>query len=435
MLVATACLLLALPLAASAQETNSQGSEVACRTAAETIAEMADALPAASASGANQGETTDIDDPGALASLGQRLLQETRETADYGLLERAEEAFSRLREIDPVDVEAILGLGSIALARHEFDAALTLGRQALEVAPSSSRALGIAVDAQVELGRYEEAGDVLESMLRTRPDLSSYSRLSYYHELHGRHDLAIEAMERAVIAAGPVPENTEYVRVLLGDLWLKGGNVPRARCLYQVSLDRLPGYVLALRGLAETAAAEGDLDSAVTLLEQAVARTPLPEFLILLAEMQEAANGPEAAQDGYRLVSDIEALLRSQGVVTDPGLAVFEVDHGDPAVALAQAREIYALTPSVRAADALAWALHANGFVEEAQSMIDEALGLGWQDPAALYHAGVIALSRGDSVAARELLGQSLDRNPGAWPLLQQHTLAALERAADQSAS
>jgi hypothetical protein len=48
------------------------------------------------------------------------------------------------------------GLGSLALSRHRFRAALALGRRAHALNPySASR--GAIGDAQVELGRYSEA--------------------------------------------------------------------------------------------------------------------------------------------------------------------------------------------------------------------------------------------------------------------------------------
>ena len=51
----------------------------------------------------------------------------------------------------------------------------------------------------------------------------------------------------------------------------------------------------------------------------------------------------------------------------------------------------YAATPTVRAADALAWALHRLGRDDEAKRSSDEALRLGSRDPLLRYHAGAIA--------------------------------------------
>ena len=67
---------------------------------------------------------------------------------------------------------SIIGLGSIALSRHRFADALELGRRAEAVAAGEARALGIQVDALVELGRYDEAEQAVGRMVRARPDLS-----------------------------------------------------------------------------------------------------------------------------------------------------------------------------------------------------------------------------------------------------------------------
>lgn len=246
------------------------------------------------------------EDIASLREVGQQSIQRSRETVDPAALAEAERNFSRLLELAPDDPEAVIGLGTVALARHEFAAALELGLQAEELAPGSSRALGIIVDARIELGDYEAAGEALDRMLRARPDLSSYSRLSYFHELHGRTDLAIEAMESAVIAGGPVPENTEYARVLLGGLWLGLGDIERAAHLYGRAVEAVPGYLPALRGLARVAVAQDDLGTAITHLEAAVARVPLPDLLIELGETLETAGRADEAASRFELVRQIE---------------------------------------------------------------------------------------------------------------------------------
>ena len=45
--------------------------------------------------------------------------------------------------------------------------------------------LGIMGDAQTELGRYDQALATVQRMVDLRPDLASYSRVSYQRELHG----------------------------------------------------------------------------------------------------------------------------------------------------------------------------------------------------------------------------------------------------------
>lgn len=182
-----------------------------------------------------------IDDAEDLAILGLTELQLARETADPAHYARAETAFDRSLEIDPQNVDALIGRGTLALARHEFADALEIGQRAVALRPSTARIYGIIGDAQVELGRYEDALVTIQQMVDLRSGLASYSRVSYLRELHGDLPGAIAAMELAVDAEGPSPENTEYVRVQLGNLHFASGDLAEAERTYRTSLARLPG--------------------------------------------------------------------------------------------------------------------------------------------------------------------------------------------------
>ena len=135
--------------------------------------------------------------------------------------------------------------------------------------------------------------------------------------------------------------------------------------------------------------------------------------MIALGETLEAAGNAADAQDQYDLARAQIALLQAGGVVVDLDLALFEADHGDAATALVLAEAAYAATPTVRAADALGWALHRAGRDDEAWDRTQEALRLGSRDPRFHYHAGAIALARGDAREARRHLELALDTDPG----------------------
>src|SRR3989442_7058933 len=110
-------------------------------------------------------------------------------------------------------------MGSMALARPQFAAALDWGRKAHALEPASSRALGVIGDAEIELGRYPQALATFHQMINLRPDLSSYARVSYARELYGDVPGAIEAMQQAVEACGPGPDKTASTPVRLGELY------------------------------------------------------------------------------------------------------------------------------------------------------------------------------------------------------------------------
>ncbi len=70
-----------------------------------------------------------FDAPAALA-LGADALQRARETADPAAYAQAETAFRSVLAVDPTNVSALIGLGSLSLSRHEFAEALAIGRRA-----------------------------------------------------------------------------------------------------------------------------------------------------------------------------------------------------------------------------------------------------------------------------------------------------------------
>jgi tetratricopeptide (TPR) repeat protein len=368
-------------------------------------------------------------DVNAYVVLGMAYLQRSRETGDPTYYGRAEGVFDEALSREPQSVEALIGKGALANARHQFREALALGEQARDLNPTIARIYGVIADAQIELGMYDAAVQTLQTMVDLRPDLSSYSRISYARELHGDTAGAIMMMEQAVMAGGPATENSLWVRVQLGNLYFNSGDMANAEQQYQGALTLSPDYVYALGGLARVRAAQERYGEAIDLYNQAVTRMPLPEFVIGLGEMQEAAGHPAEAAKQYDLVHAMQQLFAANGVDTDLELALFDADHGrDQQAALALARAAYERRPSIKAADTLAWALFKASQPAEARRYADEALRLGTRDALMLYHAGMIAQAQGDSAVARDYLRRALEINPHFSPLYAPRAQQALAK-------
>jgi tetratricopeptide (TPR) repeat protein len=336
--------------------------------------------------------------------LGGAYLQRVRETGDPSYYRRAEAILERALERDPRDPGTLTGIGALAAARHDFTTALDYGRRARRLAPDVVRPYGVVVDALVELGRYDAAARELQRMVDLKPDLASYARVSYFRELQGDLDGAVEAMGLAVSAAGGTPENTAYVQTLLGNLELTRGRPAAAREAYRTALDRFPGYMPARAGLARLAAAGGRLDEAIRGYRAVVARLPLPEHVIALGETELAAGHRAEARRDFELVRAERRLLAASGVNTDVELAVFEVDHGDRRRGVRLARRAWRAAPSVRSADALGWALTSAGRPRAGHGWARRALRLGSRDPLFRFHAGIAARRSGRAEeAARHL--------------------------------
>ena len=356
-------------------------------------------------------------DPDAYAQLGLAYLQQVRETGDPTFYPRAQGTFEQAVRLDPANFTATSGLGSLALARHDFRGALALGERAARINPDVARNYGVIADAQVELGRYGVAARTLQHYVDVKPELSSYARVSYFRELHGDLPGALGAMRLAVSAGGGTAENVSYVQALVGKLHFDSGDYVGAERAYRTALETDPGFPAATAGLARVEAARGEYDAAIRRLRALVLRLPLPEYVIALGETEQAAGSTVAAGRDYQLVGAETRLLQANGVNTDAELALFQADHGDPAQAVDLAARAWAAAPSVRSADAFSWALSSAGRDSEALRMSANAMRLGSRDPSFLYHAGIVALRAGDAERARGFLSQLVAQSPDFNPL------------------
>ena len=372
----------------------------------------------------------------AATMLGQAYLQKSRETGDPGYYPKAEELFRQALTADADDVDAIVGLGTLALARHEFAAALDWGERARAINPYHAAAYGVIGDAQVELGRYDDAVQTVQAMVNLRPDLRSYSRVSYLRELMGDREGALLAMEQAETAGSGYAENVAWVRVQLGNLRFDGGDLAGAANEYATALAAAPNFAPALAGQARVAAASGDLDRAAELYAQAVQVIPLPEFVVAYGDVLSAAGRQDEAKTQYALVSAIQQLYAANGVDTDLELALFTADHGRPEdlpIAIEQARAQVAARPSIVAWDILAWTLYRSGDLDGAAEASEQALRLGTQNALMRFHAGMIAAARGETAEAIALLESALDLNPHFSIRYAPQARATLERLRGQA--
>jgi tetratricopeptide (TPR) repeat protein len=355
----------------------------------------------------------DPEDFSSYVNLANAYLQKVRETGDPALYTKAEDLLDRAEEIEPHNPELFATRGILALARHDFARALDFGERALALNPESARYHGIVGDAQIELGRYEEAIASYQKMIDLRPDFSSYSRVAHARELYGDPEGAIQAMQDAVEAGAPVPENKAWAYVQLGNLRFTTGHLDEAAKDYHLATKTLPNYPPALAGQARIASARGELEQAAALYQQAFDRMPLAEYAINLGDVYTEMGEKKKAAEQYDLVRVIDKLYRANGVNTDLEIALFYADHNlQLQTSLEKARAAYKARPSIDAADTLAWTLYKIGDYRKAQPYASEALKLGTRDPLKLFHAGMIAKALGQREQAREYLQQAVDLNP-----------------------
>ncbi len=353
------------------------------------------------------------DDATALSTLASAYTQRARETGDPSFYALAQTAVDRALALEPRNVQAVVVAGGLALSRHDFTRALALGQQAVAIEPSFVATYGVLTDANVELGRYDEATIAAQQLADGHPDFAAYSRISYIRELHGDLDGAIAAMQQAVDAGSAIRQDAAWGRVLLGNLYLTKNDIDGAARQYEQAATLLPDDPNAKFGLAKLAIARGELATAEPLLRDVVQARPLPEYVIALGDLLWSQGRTQEADQQYATVGVIEQLFAAAGVDNDIELALFDADHDiAPEKTYESALAAYQRRSGVYSADTVAWAAYKAGHLDAAQAYIALAERIGTRDPRFSYHAAMIAAASGDSVAAQQHLRDAQSMSP-----------------------
>lgn len=348
-----------------------------------------------------------------LTTLGLAYQVRWRETSDPTYLSRSETVLRRALRVDPLEANAVLGLGAVALIRHDFRTALVHGRQAARLLPGSARPFGVIGDALVELGRYDQAFTAFETMVARRPNLASYARVAYARELVGDVEGARGAMRLALETAAGQPEPSAWAFVELSKLEHGPGRVERAERLLRRALVLVPGYAPARMELARVELAKGRLATALRQARLAAEATPTPHTFDLVAELLDRAGRHAAATRQRAAGGPLDAELRANGMRIGLEIAVHQSDFGvDPVRTVAVARRARAEAPSIHGDDALGWALARAGHCTEALSHARRALRLGTRNPLMLFHRGYAEGCAGNREAMRAFYVQALAIDP-----------------------
>lgn len=353
------------------------------------------------------------DDWEALAGLGGAYVAQAAVTGDPTLYPRAEKSIERSLKVRPKgNLPATIAQSSLAAARHDFPLALTWGERAAGLAPDDPNAKAVVGDALLEVGRYDEAFAAFQAMINLRPNLPSYSRISYARELQGDIDGAVKAMTAAESAAES-QSDAAFAAFQLGELEWNRGDSEAAVAHYRRALQRDPDSVRSQAALARAAFYAGDEEKAVDQYRSVVERLPLPQYVAELTDVYTVTDQPDKAKDQLELLDAQRRLLEDAGVAVDADLAVINADNGvelDASLAAMEAE--WKVRKSIFVADALAWLLHENGQSEKALAYSDKALAMGTRNALFYFHRSEIHRALGDDEAAKRDRDEAEAINP-----------------------
>lgn len=319
--------------------------------------------------------------------LVQLFLQEARVTGEHGYYYPA--ALKLLENIlaaNPNQDEtffALLMKASVQLSLHQFAAAKQTAEKAVTINSHNALVYGALVDANVELGNYDEAVKMADKMVSIRPDLRSYSRISYLREIHGQVEGAIEAMQMAVSAGYPGLEETTWCLLNLGHLYETYGDTMQARIQYETALAQRANYPFAIAALGGLAKKQGDFDRAEKLLKKACEIIPevgfYEDLALLYKETGREKEAQKLSEEILLMLADDEKNGHQMGL-EHANVALNLLN--DPQTALDKVQKEYALRPlNIQVNQQLAEIYTHMGETEKAQKHLEIATRTGSRDP------------------------------------------------------
>ncbi|GAA3561121.1 tetratricopeptide repeat protein [Nonomuraea rosea] len=367
------------------------------------------------------------DDAAVWAALGTMYLEQARRTADTAYYGKAQGAFERSMRRPTGDgepyIDAVIGMGELANARHDFAGAVRWAERARKEAPFRWPLYGVLTDAHLELGQYEQAETALRRMLGGRPDLASFTRAARLEQLHGRPGPARDLLNRACAIPGD-PSEYAFCQWQLGELSWSNGDPRSALTAYTQALAADPGHVPSQAGKARAEATLGHTGQALRDYSAAVARSP--SFVVEYGELLEHLGDMDGARRQYAVFTAQHKLLAANGTTDNLATGMFEADHGDAGTAVRHLRAEWTRRQSVEVADALGWALHRAGHHAEAATYAARADALGGRNALFAYHRGKIEHALGHTAAARAHLTRALSINPHFSPAGEKRARALL---------
>ncbi|MEU2231110.1 tetratricopeptide repeat protein, partial [Streptomyces vietnamensis] len=362
------------------------------------------------------------DDEASWAELGAAYTERGGRLGDVRDYPRAERALRRSLAERPAargNLEAQLGLGALAGARGDWKTAKEWGERVRKADPRRWPAYPVLMDAYNGLGEYKAAQKALESLEKLHAGAVARGRAAEsYRDRGWREDADAAALDAAALAETDPEKAAALAR--LGDLAWERGEAEEALGRYGAALRLVRDHGPSLAGRARSLAALGRTEEAVRGWRTALARLPLPEYLLEAGELYESLGREEEARALYG------RLRAGTWTAAEVPLGLLDADHGDPAAAVVRMRAEWARGHrSVRVADALGWALHRSGASKEALGYAKRATEEGFRSALFAYHRGEIERALNQTGPARRHLEEALRIHPSFSPLYARRLTAS----------
>ena len=341
----------------------------------------------------------------SLVGLAAIYLQEARSSGNFAYYDKAAlNCIHAILKKDANNFEALTFRAMIYLSQHHFTEGLKAATQVEKTYSYNAFVYGILVDANVELGNYQAALDDADKMVSIRPDIRSYSRISYLREIYGDIPGAIEAMKLAVDAGAPGTESTEWARVQLGKLYEQIGEMKYAEMHYTIALNNRPGYPYALAGLARIAINRKDYQKAIELDGSKYG------WIYELGLICYSNNNNLDALKYIQLAGE-KGYPKDNGYLQNLGIANIDAGKFDAGISILN--DLLKKRPGdLNLLDMVAQSYYENGKYDEAMNNWDVMLGYDKTNASALYMIGMCYQKKGDKAKGTQLCDKAIEMDP-----------------------
>ncbi len=281
--------------------------------------------------------------------------------ADY---ERAADLAAELVRDDPNDGAAFLARAKTLATFHEFAAALHDLDHAARLGLAGAQLTRLRAAILQATGRYDEALTIRRADADARPDIGTIGAEASLYAERGDVDEAERLFNEAPHHYRDVsPFPVVWLYFQQGLMWMREGDLARARELFAAAHERLPDYAAAEGHRAEVEAALGNRKRAIALLEPLAATSDDPDYAAQLArillddgQVEEAGRWRAVAVQAY------DALTRQHPLAFADHAAEFWLAAGsDPVKALGFALRNRDNRPTARAYELVLQAALASG--------------------------------------------------------------------------
>jgi tetratricopeptide (TPR) repeat protein len=388
-------------------------------------------------------------DPGGAIGwrqLASAYLAAGRESDSQILAKKAEQAASKSLSIRiSRNAGAAVILSEALLEQHRFSDALAACEQSLKIEPENDFAERTITDIYFEIGRYEEARNMIVKHPEWRDDSGGLALLARESEITGRTDIAIVQLQRAVELAeseADVPATSvSWFHVKLGDLLTRNGQFSKAEAEYAIALRESPRNWKAFSSVVRLRAQQSDHKGVLLYGQKLNEIAPMTDVVGLMEDASRALGDEQNAKRFAQMVLKMNQSAIDAGVSPTSGIDQNRVHTHDRMFSqyladhnlmlplaqhaashdLANRKDIYTYDTyawaSFRLAESLSDDTKKHVAIIESKQCIDKALALGTKDAKLLYHSGLIEQALGHSSVSKERMDEALNINPNLRPV------------------